>query len=318
MLLSTLETVVTRPDSAFRSCSSNYTLNRFHVMGLVRGLCKAFDKVFILFIFPTALIFGLLANRGYTGLSLHQYAEPYLSEQLETVGAMQNPAWAASLRSDASVIAASYNKTLASCPRVKQLPLGEAGLTALWLRYGGQRTPALTEFPPRLAAPLSGLVDTPDTAIVTVPANTAAALLRLRQREGLLQYVLVVKGGSGASMVATDPSGGKPAPTKVLAHSAGADLYMSNSFELRVSTSGEPITLLVTTRRKPLQSFPADLVNRFLLLAEGVRDKTLAPQVQQSSPLWQCVYDARRPSGATHPPTASIETYVPDAHNSVL
>merc|ERR1712137_550447 len=99
-------------------------------------------------------IFGLLANRGYTGLSLHQYAEPYFSEQLETVGAMQNPAWAASLRSDASVIAASYNKTLASCPRVKQLPLGEAGLTALWLRYGGQRTPALTEFPPRLAAPL--------------------------------------------------------------------------------------------------------------------------------------------------------------------
>jgi len=287
-------------------------------MGVVRSLCKAFDKIFILLIFPTVVLFGLLANRGYTGWQLHKHAEPYLSEQLETIGAMQNPPWAATLRADASAIAASYNETLGDCPRVKQLPLGNAGLTALWLRYGGQRTPALTEFPPRLVGPLLGMVDTPDTALVTVPASTSAALLRLRNREGLLQYALVVKGGEGASMTATDPSGGKPQPTEVDAAVPGADLYMTNSYELRVSTGEVPITLLVTTRRKPLQSLSADVLNRFLLLAEGVRDKTLAPQVQQSSPLWQCVYDARQPSGATHPPTASIETYVPDTKRSVL
>ena len=287
-------------------------------MGVVRNMCKAFDKVFILLVFPTALLFGLLANRGYTGLDLYSHAEPFLSEQLETIGALQNAPWAASLRADAANIANSYNKTLQSCPRVKQLPLGNDGLTALWLRYGGQRTPALTEFPPRLAAPLSGMVDTPDTALVTVPAASSGALLRLRRREGLLQYALVLKGGQGASMTATDPSGAKAVPTTVQASAAGADLYMSNGYELRVTTGAEPLTLLVTTRRKPLHGMAADALNRFLLLAEGVRDKTLAPQVQQSAPLWQCVYDARQPAGATHPPTASIETYVPDAENSVL
>ena len=285
---------------------------------MLQNTCKAFDKLFILLVLPTALLFGLLANRGYTGLQLHKHAEPFLSEQLETIGAMQNAPWAATLRADAADIADAYNATLQSCPRVKQLPLGSDGMTAFWLRYGGQRTPALTEFPPRLAGPLSGMIDTPDIALVTVPASCSSCLLRLRRREGLLQYALVVKGAQGASMTATDPSGAKAVPTTVHASAAGSDLYMSNNYDLRVTTGGQPLTLLVSTRRKPLHSMAADMLNRFLLLAEGVRDKTLAPQVQQSSPLWQCVYDVRRPAGPAHPPTASIETYVPDAEHSVL
>lgn len=260
----------------------------------------------------------LLSCRGVTGHAVPAWLEAnFLGERMELWGALELPPWAAPLRRAAVAADSSMAALQAECPGVQALPLGSSGATALWLRYAGQRTPALNSLAADAQELLQDGVDTPDTAIVQVPPGQSGMPLTLRgHRGGLFLYLLALSPAPGASATAVDPSGAKAAPTTVSLEAAGADLYALNTFNVTVSTAEQGVTLLVTTRRKPLQSVGADLLNRMLLGGEWLRDKTLAPAVQASAPAWGCLWDSAH--GGQRPVTGLFHTYAPDVAGTAM